>query len=259
MNTSKLIDLYTKTSKHSHYQILAKPIMDIISNRIQNVCSRYEKERLDYILKHLQCTNISLADIGSNTGYFTIEILERGAKSALVIEGNKAHSDFVNEAITVLGWQDRVKVHPCYITFNNDISFINVDITLLLNVLHHIGDDYGNQFQSIDVAKKNIINSLISLSQQTKFLIFQLGFNWKGNKNFPLFKKGTKNELINFIESGIKDIWAIEHIGIAEKCNNRIVYKEIDSHNIQRQDSLGEFLNRPLFIMRSKLYSNSTV
>lgn len=255
MNYSKLIDLYTRTSKHSHYQVLAKPIRDLISIHIEGICSRYEEERLFYILKHLQCKGISLADIGGNTGYFTMELIDRGAKSAIIIEGNSIHSDFVNEAISVLGWQDRVKVHPGYITFNDDISLIDVDVTFLLNVLHHVGDDYGDQAQSIDAAKKNIIDSLVRLSQQTQFLVFQLGFNWKGNAKHPLFEHGTKKELIHFIESGIHDSWTIEHIGIAEKSDGSIVYNEIDSHNIQRQDSLGEFLNRPLFIMRSKMYN----
>ena len=258
MEYLKLIDLYNRTSKHSHYQVLAKPISNLISTQIEGIRSRYEEERLLYILKHLQCTGVSLADVGGNTGYFTMELIERGVKKALIIEGNSVHSEFLIEAISVLGWQDRVRIHPCYMTFNEDVSLINAEITLLLNVLHHVGADYGDQTQSIDMAKKNIIDSLVSLAQQTKFLVFQLGFNWKGNKMYPLFEKGTKRELIDFIESGVQDSWNIDHIGIAEKSGSTIIYNEINSLNIQRQDALGEFLNRPLFIMHSKLYNKSS-
>ena len=257
MNNSKLIDLYTKTSKHSQYQVLAKPIKELISEHILDIRSRYEKERLDYILKHLQCTDVSLVDIGGNTGYFMIELLDRGAKSAQIIEGNKAHSDFVNEAVNVLGWQNRVQICPYYMTFDEDSPPIDVDMTLLLNVLHHVGDDYGNKSQSINAAKSSILTSLICLSKQTQYLVFQLGFNWKGDRTLPLFKEGTKKELIDFIESGTQDSWTIEHIGVAEKLGNEIIYNEVNSNNIQRQDPLGEFLNRPMFIMQSKLYSGN--
>ncbi len=259
MNNLKLINLYTRTSKHSHYQLLASPLREIVPNHMLEIRSRYEQERLDYILRHLNCTDMSVADIGGNTGYFALELINRGAKTVLFIEGNKVHCDFVNEAALALEWQDRVMVHPYYITFDDDLSLIDVNATLLLNVLHHVGDDYGSQTQSIDTAKKNILDSLFRLSQCTKFLIFQLGFNWKGNRELPLFEQGTKSELINFIKAGTSDSWTIEHIGIAEQSSSEIIYNELNSQNILRQDSLGEFLNRPLFIMRSKLYDENSI
>ena len=254
MNNSLLIDLYTMASKHSHYQVLATPLKELIPDDMQNIRSRWEEERLYFILKHLPCKDVALADIGGNTGYFTLEFIHRGAQLALFIEGNKAHSSFVHEAAFALGWQDKVKIYPSYMTFEDDLSLIDVDVTLLLNVLHHVGDDYGDQSQSINEAKSNILRSLFRLSCRTKFLVFQLGFNWKGNKKYSLFDEGTKKELIDFVEHGVRDSWLIKHIGIAENSNDKVFYNELNSHNIQRQDSLGEFLNRPLFIMESKLY-----
>lgn len=251
MNYSRLIDLYNQLSKHSHYQILANPLKTLISHNLTDIHSRYEKERLDFILKHLQSENVLLADIGGNTGYFTLEFVQHGAKTAFFFDGNKAHSDFMQEAVTVLGWQDRIEVNPYYINFDQDLS-LNVDIALLLNVLHHVGDDYGEDTKSIELAKKSILDSLALLSRNTKFLVFQLGFNWKGNRELPLFKSGTKKELIDFIDFGTRDSWAIHHIGIAENVQSGIVYSEVNSQNIVRQDSLGEFLNRPIFIMKSR-------
>ena len=258
MNISHLIDLYTRTSKHSHYQILATPLKKLIPNEMQKIRSRWEEERLHFILKHLPYKDITLADVGGNTGYFTLEFIHRGAKSALFIEGNHAHSSFVHESVYALGWQDKVKIYPSYMMFEDDLSLIDVDVTLLLNVLHHVGDDFGNQSQSINEAKNNILRSLFCLSYRTKFLVFQLGFNWKGNIEYPLFREGTKRELIDFVKYGTRDSWLIKYIGIAENSNDRVSYNELNSFNIKRQDSLGEFLNRPLFIMESKLYGKET-
>ncbi len=253
MNRNRLVELYNLTSKHSHYQILPRPLREFISVNMLNTHSRYEEERLDYILQHVPYKGASLVDIGGNTGYFSLELVDRGAQSALFIEGNRNHCAFMSEVVNLLGWQDRVKVHPHYMRFEDDLSIVDADVCLLLNVLHHVGDDYGDPDQSIAAAKKNMLNSLSRIAQHTKYLILQIGFNWKGNTGLPLFRNGTKRELIDFVESGTCDSWVISDVGIAEDSSAGTFYQSVSPHNIARRDSLGEFLNRPLFIMQSKL------
>ncbi len=87
----------------------------------------------------------------------------------------------------------------------------------------------------------------------TPVLAFQMGFCWKGNRNLPFFTKGTKGEMIHFILEGIQGFWEIMATGIPEKHGEEIVYCPLNAQNIQRNDSLGEFLNRPLFLLRSKI------
>ncbi len=256
MSNYRLEYLYNLVSKHSQYQILATPIRRLISEQSVKTHSRFEQERLNFILDRISPNEMTIADIGGNTGFFTFEFLYRGAKSALFIEGNNDHCAFVQEAVDALGWQDRVKVHPHYINFDSYLSIISVETCLLLNVLHHVGDDYGDQIRSIDLAKESIAKSLNRMALCTKNLVFQLGFNWKGNIHFPLFENGTKSEVIQFVESESKTNWIIKDVGIAEKSDTGIVYEDLNSTNIQRQDSLGEFLNRPLFILQSKLFDS---
>ena len=252
MNTDSLIALYNQTSKHSHYQILATPLRPLIPASSLETHSRFEQERLDFMLQNLPYKNATLADIGGNTGFFTFELLDRGVKAVLFFEGNQAHSEFVEEAAQVLGWQNRIIVYHAYFDFNHNLSLINTDICLLLNVLHHVGDDYGNTIRSVTKAKQNIIDSLNRLAFHTHYLVFQLGFNWMGDRNRPLFAHGTKREVIDFITQGTSDFWQIDKIGIAERSQTGIVYREVSDKNIARDDSLGEFLNRPLFILRSR-------
>ena len=253
MNDSRLIQLYNKISKHSNYQVLASPLRGHIPTEKLETRSRFEQERLDYVLGKVPYQNCTLSDIGGNTGFFSFEFIASGAQSVTFIEGNKEHSDFVQEAVAVLGWQEKFSVENRYVKFKEDLPTLDVDICLLLNVLHHVGDDYGNQSQSIESAKQNILNSLAALAKHTQYLVFQLGFNWKGDVRLPLLANGTKREMIDFLEEGTKDGWVIRNIGIAESAGENIIYNELDSKNIRRQDSLGEFLNRPIFIMESKL------
>jgi hypothetical protein len=58
--------------------------------------------------------------------------------------------------------------------------------------------------------------------------------------------------MINFISDGVKDFWSIDKIGIAKQSNKGIEYFHLNEDNIKRDDKMGEFLNRPLFILKSK-------
>ena len=58
--------------------------------------------------------------------------------------------------------------------------------------------------------------------------------------------------MIDFITQGIQSNWDVVSIAVPEKTESGIVYKELNDKNIIREDSLGEFLNRPLFILKSK-------
>jgi len=253
MSNCRLTELYDKASKHSQYQVLASPIRSVMDGALGNVRSRWEEERLHFMLSRLSFDGATIADVGGNTGYFTLELVDRGVCKALYIEGNKAHSEFVREAVSLLGWNDRVDVVSRYLGFEEDQDRFEVDVCLLLNVLHHVGDDYGAGVRSVSQAKDAILDSLRQLAGMARYLVFQLGYNWKGDIRHPLFENGEKKELIDFIRYGVDEYWDIESIGVAQRLSGgRVVYTEVGPRNIGRDDRLGEFLNRPLFIMRSK-------
>lgn len=245
----KLKELYKNTSKHSNYQVLPEELRQFFDNNAIEVKSRNEKARLDYILQNVDIKNKSILDIGGNTGYFTFELLANGATNATYYDGNKEHAEFVRLASDVLKIRHKVSVNNEYYNFSQSDKF---DIVLLLNVLHHVGDDFGNSDLSREKALEKIIEHLNFIMAHTDVLIFQLGFNWKGNILFPLFSNGTKKELIDFISSNLDKKYKILKIGIAEEKAEGIVYSDLNEKNIIRDDSLGEFLNRPIFIIKRK-------
>ncbi len=95
---TELKTLYAKGSKHSNYQVLSKRLSLLIGNNIE-VKSRYESERLRFYFRKLKCKDKIIVDIGGNTGYFTFELIEYWSPTfSTIIEGNKAHADFVKLA-----------------------------------------------------------------------------------------------------------------------------------------------------------------
>lgn len=245
----KLIQLYNKNSKHSGYQKLASSLEEIIDESKLKMSSRYEKERLDYIISKINLQGKNILDIGGNTGFFTFESSQRGARNIDFYEGNIAHAQFVELGVEYLGLEDRIHVHKEYYSFEENEK--KYDIVFLMNVLHHFGDDYGDSSIALDGAKKNIILQLNCMAEKTEYMIFQMGFNWKGNRAKGLFANGTKEELIRYIKEGTKEYWKILDIGVAEMISGAVSYVDLNNYNKQRKDELGEFLNRPIFIMKS--------
>lgn len=246
---NKLIQLYNASSKHSNYQILASNFHEHIPQTNLNIQSRYEKERWDYITATVDFTNKSILDIGGNTGFFTFEAFNRGARHIDYYEGNPNHASFVSLSACYFDLNEAISVHSEYFRF--DQSSTQYDITFLLNVLHHFGDDYGYA-HSMEFAKTHMLDQLNQIAFQSRQCVFQMGYNWKGNRDACLFANGLKQEQIDWLSNGIRDHWDITHIGIAVKTEGCITYESINQENIKRYDAFGEFLNRPLFILKSK-------
>lgn len=243
----RLRNLYMATSKHSNYQTPFRGLQPLLGNDLKIVKNRYEQERLSFVLSYLAPEGKTIRDIGGNTGYFSFEMIERGARFVEYVEGNTAHSEFVSEAARYLGFGDRINVINGYYSFESSVQ--SVDVAVVLNVLHHVGDDYGMGTDSIHGLRKEISRSLNHLAETSNVAIFQMGFNWKGDIRYPIFPGGTKSEMIDFVHESTNDRWRVVAIGIAESTDKGIKYYEMNETNIERNDDLGEFLNRPIFIM----------
>ncbi len=246
----RMLYLYKQTSKHSQYQSLSSNIVDIIGEENIEHYSKNERARMKYILSNLNLEHKRVLDIGGNTGYFTFESINYGAQSVDYYEGNKNHAEFVSMAAKYLQLENRINVYNEYYDFINKNR--QYDVALLLNVVHHFGDDYGNGQSDMEFAKEKMIEEINNMAQVTDCLIFQMGFNWKGDRNKGLFEHGTKKEMIEFIRNGILEKWECKNIGIAGREKDDIRYKDLDEDNIMRDNTLGEFLNRPIFILQRK-------
>lgn len=251
MTAASLLELYHVASKHSNYQLLPSQLQQVLSGDDIAVKSRHERERLAYIVSRVAFDGLQVADIGGNTGFFAFELLRHGARRMDYYEGNAAHHDFVRAAAAGLELTGQLHTHQGYVAFEQD-ELPPVDCTILLNVLHHLGDDFGDPGLARDAAKTRILQCLATLARSSRGLVFQLGFNWKGDRHQPLFAGGTKAEMIDFITTGTAADWTISSIGVAARHDHGIRFDDLSDANIARDDSLGEFLNRPIFIMRSR-------
>lgn len=214
-----------------------------------NIKGHYEKERFDFIKKHIDFTGLSLLDIGSNQGYFSLEALVNGASTAHIVEGRKDYTDFLCKLTDLIGYT--VIVENKYLDFSLDLKEKHYDIIFNLNVIHHLGGDFGCDKLVKQQALFEMSATFDSLKDKCSWMVFSMGFNWKGDEATPLFDGGTKEELIGFVKKSIGNNYLIKAVGIPEEVNGKIIYKVLNEYNFNRDDSLGEFLNRPIFILKS--------
>ena len=235
-------------SKHACYQDIPSLLQPLLPVPAADKLRRYDRERLRYLLARIEVRDRSVLDIGCNGGFFLLELLAAGARQTIGYEGSEDHAAFLAEAAATLGLGERLKVQPRYYDFDADTG--HHDVALLLNVLHHVGDDYGDPALTLAGAREHILRSLRQMRKRCDVLVFQLGFNWKGQRGASLFGHGTIAEMVDFVQRGVHGHWHLRHVGVAVSATvGGIQYQDLGSDNGHRKNELGEFLNRPLFIL----------
>jgi hypothetical protein len=247
-----LLDRHSRSEKHIGYHILPERLNALVGGtELANRYTFWERERWAYFREQVDFRGKSVLDIGCNIGYFLMSALDAGAVRVTGYEGKASCGEFLSRAIGELGEEDRFTFHGRYHQFGSEGEGGHHDVGLLLNVLHHLGHDYGDGHIAKESAKAGMLEQLNGLSRRVDTLIFQLGFNWKGDRHSCLFEHGTKAEMIDFVTRGIEGHWTVQAIGVPEKSGGGLSYVELSAANIGRVDALGEFLNRPIFVLRS--------
>lgn len=249
-NKPSLKDLYLQRSKHANYQLVHPLVAQLLGDTSDLPAGKLEVERQAYFDRALPLLGAKVLDIGSNTGYFSFGALQGGASHVTCYEGNQEHAAFVAHCAEQAGLTDRLQMNACYFDFMAPVTQ-TYDVTFCLNVLHHLGDDFGDRSLGMDAARAQMLEGLRHMASLTHVLVLQLGFNWKGDVACPLFDGGEKAALIDFVAQGVGDNWTIEEVTVPNPVTR--AYEPISEDNLPRNNAIGEFMNRPLFKMRSRL------
>lgn len=245
-HSKRFMSLLDARSKHSTYQEIHPDLMQLL-NFPNLPIGRRESARWQYMVGHIDWKDRQVLDIGANTGYFSMAAAKANASLIVAVEGNAEHAEFLRLASHLMNYQSRLRVEHRYFDFEAKGDVFN--IVLCLNVLHHLGDDFGDRHLSIEQAKHSMTQQIQQLSNRGRYCWFQLGFNWKGDRHTPLFHNGHKSELIDFVHQACGNCWTIEHIAIFNPATQS--YERAKEDLMNRFDEVGEFLNRPLFLLKS--------
>ena len=246
--TTELRALYDAHCGSSSTQLVHPLLMPLMGDPDGLPAGRNEPRLQRAMESFMRVEGRSVYDLGAHTGYFSLAAIERGARRVVSQEGHPHEAEFLQSAARQLGVTDRLTVRPGFYDFEEERSEF-FDITLCLNVLHHLGDDVGDPALSIDAAKRQMLAGLNRLARTTHTLFLQIGYLWKGQPAQPLFDGSSKSAQIDFVSQGTAGIWRIDDIVVASGFGGG--YEPLTGRNSTRDDSLSEYLNRPLFHMTS--------
>lgn len=245
--TSPLRALYQRDSKHSSYQQVHPMVSPLLGSKEDLPIGKLEAQRQQFFARQVDYAGARVLDIGANTGYFSFAAVHAGAAEVDCYEGNLPHAEFVRSAAAELDLSDRLRVHPRYFSFAP--TGVRHDIGLCLNVLHHLGDDFGDRTLTIEQARQRMLGGLRTMADSVTTLILQIGFNWKGDVRYPLFAGGEKAAMVDFVQQGVAGAWSVAALAVPDPASG--VYEALSPRNLARNDAIGEFRNRPVFVLRS--------
>jgi SAM-dependent methyltransferase len=212
-----------------------------------------DKERAAFMFDQYSVRGQRVLDIGANQGYLTVEAALRGAERVDAFESNEVDGVFLMQAAKLLPGLDRVTAHP----INYDFDQANGDrwnCVICLNVLHHIGRYFDTHVNDLSETKNLMRQHLHRLLSKGGCVWLQMGYNWQGNTQKPMFPQGSKREMTDFVTSLIEPHARLAVIGIYNaqaKAYELANHGDWDHPLWQRIDSLGEFGNRPLYLIQS--------
>lgn len=190
MNSSmkKLINLYLDESKHSSYQNVPEFLQhDIDITEHLTPLWRDDRCRFDLLNKHYNFETLnSVADIGANTGYFSLSLAKMHPSILIkAIEGNPKHAEFIKNACRFADIQNLI-ISTTFYDSKTPSDIFSSDLVLYFNVLHHLGADHNQDHIQLDNFNEHAINCLSNIARHSTQMIFQMGFNWGGNKSQPI-------------------------------------------------------------------------
>jgi len=270
----KLKILYEDNSKHSGYQNIPEFIRHNIgfSESIDENW-RGDTARYNHLLKLIDFNNISsVGDIGANTGFFSLSLIEKFKHlNVYAYEANPNHSNLINIIKDVFNLSF-LEVNNTILTIDNINSMKQQDLLLFYNVLHHAGVDFDRSGVDLNTFYDYSLRYIKQLSLKSKYILFQMGSNWGGNKKTPIIplENDLEKILYNcdlFCSSG----WDILDISLVKKNKNGIEYFNVEDDILKailnytkgsskfiskyvqslKLNNFSEFYRRPIFYCKS--------
>lgn len=216
LTKDRLLSLWHSTGKHGVYQQLPDFLTEDFGVRAP-VDERWrgDRTRLDYLRTRLNFEGLRVVDIGANTGYFSLTLARDLGAQVTAIEPDPANRDFLREVARQYGLSN-MAVSDEAVTQATVGHLPATDLVLLLNVLHHAGADFDGAL----VADRSdmpgyLTRYLRALSATTKGMVFQLGYNWHGNKATPLVPVREPLAMLAYLQPIFEASgWEVDHVAL---------------------------------------------
>lgn len=233
LSKETLLDLWHSTGKHGVYQQLPHFLSRDFGGIEAPIDERWrgDRSRLDYLRTRLDFKGLRVVDIGANTGFFSLTLAHDDQAQVTAVEPDPANRDFLKAVGRHYGLEN-LAVADTPVTLETVDSLPASDLVLLLNVLHHAGEDFDSTWvRSPEALQDYMAGYLGQLAQITRRLVFQLGYNWRGNKATPILPVRHPFEMIDYLRVVFeRSGWVMDTVAVRFDTDDRRMV-EIDPYS----------------------------
>jgi SAM-dependent methyltransferase len=266
----ELRELYAETSKHGQYQTIPDRLAGLLGIQFEvNEEWRGDRPRYPLIKQFIQDAGCrSVLDVGANTGFFALSLAgDIPALKVKACELNKTHARIIELLARMGGYEVSVTDQPADLEHAG--AFGSHDCALHLNILHHAGHDFdADHVKDRKDHRDYAVNYLRAFRGTARSMVYQMGYNWKGDKTLPLIAKEDQAGKVRytmdiFQASG----WIVEGVAFARNGTGAfpIEYDRFHPNDLPAGDAAlqawlterygeavwSEFYQRPLWFCRS--------
>lgn len=266
----RLQKLYAETSKHGQYQTLPPRLAELLGMQFEvNEEWRGDRPRYPLIREYVQKSDCrTLLDVGANTGFFALSLAgDVPGLKVTACELNKTHARIIELLAEVGGYEVPVTDQPADAAHVD--RFGQFDCALHLNILHHAGHDFDAALVPDRGAfRAYAIDYLKRFRATADRMVYQMGYNWKGDKTLPLVERDDQAGKVRFTLDLLGSAgWEVEGVAFARKGTNEhpveldlFTLNELPSSDAELQAWLkeryaeaiwSEFYQRPLWFCRA--------
>lgn len=271
----QLRQLYGDHSKHANYQNVPSFVRDALGYQESiDESWRGDTARYAYLLHELKLqAGQTVADIGANTGFFVHSLAHSYPECRFVAyESHPNHVDFIRLVADAFELGNvAVEDRPVDLAAIDDLPVF--DVLIHLNVLHHAGHDFDAGLVSGPQELAQYAEAYLrKLATKGSRLVFQIGYNWGGDKSQPIIDPHDQVAMVAWLHGILPRAgWQIERLAFATRAGRgEIVYQDLPAGLLDLEpDALrtsaawqealaayrleqfkGEFYRRPLVICR---------
>ena len=200
--------------KFGNYQTFPRLFYDKFKNKISTKYSvnqiSLDYARYDFLLKNIKLENLSVVEYGSNLGFFCLSIVQDFNS---ITTGYEALGDYCKCAKIIselMDCENRTNFFNRSIKTGDIMNLENADLLVELNVLHHAGSFFDEEYVKKKSDWRNYaLKRLSIIRKKYKNFFFQTGNMLNNQALFP-----SENS-VNYIRSILEEAeWKIKKIGM---------------------------------------------
>ncbi len=258
--------------QHGNYQEIPPSIPVELRQRLPDYPkTRLESARYDWLDSYGIFAGKKIVEIGANLGYFSIRAASERNARVVAYEPDHVLASTMALIAKLSGVSDRVEIRSEPVMLNRWPDLPTSDLVINLNVIHHAGRDFDNQYvKTIEDWQSYAMKYLEKFLTVAPLMVFQTGYTWGAwgdtaprlvpqgddidNWTQKLLRRAGWKVVARAKAASTKDVWSYKDIGERDDLREQVAHNVVSKQLRTLFPLLPLPLQRKIRIAKRKLF-----